>query len=111
MHILFVNLISHYFQLSSLWDRVVAGATMVVIFAAVSVLLSTKKQLLSVSTVPAVRQHLESVNNTNIIWTYNINFPRFLLPQIPREKTALIVNHALEMWESLGSPMEPDGAT
>ena len=89
-----------------MWDRVVAGATMVVIFAAVSILLSAKKQLLSISTVPAVRQHLETVNNTKI-WTYNVNFTRFLLPQIPREKTALVVNHALEMWESLGSPMEP----
>ena len=44
-----------------MWDRVLAGSSMIVVFLAVAILLSAKKQLLSVRMARDVRLQLDSV--------------------------------------------------
>ena len=44
-----------------MWDRVLAGSSMVAVFVAVAILLSAKKQLLSLTMVRDVRHQLDAV--------------------------------------------------
>ncbi len=83
---------------------------MVVVFVAVAILLSAKKQLLSVAMVRDIRHQLDSVRLLIVAKlcsqspTDMYDFP---YEQIHRDNLPLIVNQALEMWESSGSPLEP----
>ena len=44
-----------------MWDRVLAGSSMVAVFVAVAILLSVKKQLLSLTMVRDIRHQLDTV--------------------------------------------------
>ncbi len=56
-----------------------AGSNMVVVFVAVAVLLSARKQLLSLRMVRDIRQQLDSVNTATAIYSIIMNHVSIIL--------------------------------
>jgi hypothetical protein len=72
--------------LEGVWDRLIGGCVMILVFLAVAILLSFKRRLLGARTSAAIAE---------------------VLVQIPEENCVLIVMKAVELWEANGCPLSP----
>ncbi|CAI8058463.1 TBC1 domain family member 7 [Geodia barretti] len=72
--------------LEGVWDRLIGGCVMILVFLAVAILLTFKRRLLGAKSSSVVAD---------------------VLTQIPEENCVLIVMKAVELWEASGCPLLP----
>lgn len=72
--------------LEGVWDRLIGGCVMILVFLAVAILITFKRRLLGARTIAAVAE---------------------VLTQIPEDNCILIVMKAVELWEANGRLLLP----
>lgn len=75
--------------LESVWDRVIGGSCMILVYLAVSILLTFKRKIFSFSSSEQLQ---------------------YLLHNIPKDNFGPIVSKAIELWDSHGSPLLPSNS-
>lgn len=105
-------------QFYSIWDRVIGGSCMILVYLAVAILLSFKRKIFGFSSAEQLQHLLHNVRlqfwNQPFYSSCHVATPvlfsSFVLifsVQIPKDNFGSIVSKAIELWDSHGSPLSP----